>query len=144
MLHHVAILFCFSALAFFPSGFTMILVGIVIAEATNPIQLPWQWAQLNSKRTDIAESARSSHNRRYQSLSMAFTVGYAVMRGVVMPLSLIDIAIFLFYQGGMTPARVWIWFYCVLGCLGSFVWLYLLVAGYIRFRLKSASKARRD
>ena len=111
-----------------------------MAELTNPLQLPWMWARDNSKRTDISESSREQHRRVYQSLSTPLTFAYVLMRAVLMPISLVDVAVFLFVEGQMTPFLVWIWIICGAGFVGSMFWVHMLVTGWLRFQRKKKKK----
>uniref|UniRef100_A0A7S2WW26 TLC domain-containing protein n=1 Tax=Rhizochromulina marina TaxID=1034831 RepID=A0A7S2WW26_9STRA len=136
MLHHLAMFLCFIPTLFFPSGFVIIVVGIAIAEITNPLLLPWMWSKDNAKRKDIPREDRAKHKARYQWLSGPLTLSYVIARGIVMPLSLLDVARALFWEGHMTPVTVWIWFYCCAGFLGSLLWIKSLVSGYLRMAFR--------
>jgi len=98
--------------------------------------------------TAAAAAAATQHHRAvFERLSLPVTAAYALTRGVAMPLSVLDVAVFLFQgkQGSRgTPALGWMWVHCCFGLAGSLVWVHMLVAGYLRFRAKANSKTQRQ
>lgn len=140
MAHHVAIFFCFAPHFFFESGYVIILTGIAIAEITNPLMLVWAWSRDNNKRKDLTDSERKWHTTTYTLLSTPFTFFYTLMRGIIMPLSLIDIGRMFFISGHRTIVLVWIWMFCVGGFAGSALWVHSLVSGYIKYLSKKSKK----
>jgi hypothetical protein len=64
------------------------------------------------------ESERLRHQSTFERLSLPVTLAYTLTRGVVMPLSLIDVALIR----KPTPVLAWVWVHCVFGFLGSLAW----------------------
>ena len=106
----------------------------------------------------LPASAAAWHRRVYFNLSLAVTAAYALTRSVLMPLSVLDVAAFLFTapppDGGggggggaaaiqATPSLAWVWVHCAVGCLGSVAWTRMLITGYLKFRAKAAVARRK-
>ena len=139
LLHHIAIVAGFVPLAFVRRGYVMVVLGTWVAELSNPLHLVWTWARDNSKRSDITPAQKQAFRDTYQSLSTALTFLYVVLRGVAMPISLLDIAHFLFIRGEATLTLVWIWVICCAGFAGSVLWIKMLVSGWLKFQRSKAN-----
>merc|ERR1712216_268253 len=84
--HHVAVVIGVIPMVFAPYGFMIVVISTFLAEITNPVQNTWQYAR------DYGPKSR------YQKLSTLFTISFSLVRGIIMPLMLIDFAVFLFIE----------------------------------------------
>jgi hypothetical protein len=80
------------------------------------------------------------HRATFELLSLPVTAAYFVTRGLLMPLSVVDVGWFLFVQRRGTPAMGWMWVHCCFGLAGSLVWVHMLVTGYLRHRSKKGKQ----
>ena len=104
----------------------MVSLATLLAEVTNPLQLSWELA-----RAFGCESI-------YDALSPPFTFGFAVCRGVLMPLAMADFAVSLFGRADTRapPAMRFAYGVFFVGIGASGVWLAQLVRGFRRYRRK--------
>mmetsp|Transcript_11240 Transcript_11240/g.14528 ORF Transcript_11240/g.14528 Transcript_11240/m.14528 type:complete len:305 (-) Transcript_11240:103-1017(-) len=145
LLHHLAILSCFAPLFIMEQGTVITTVGIAVAELANPLLGCWTWSKENLKLNKALTPEHIAwHRAQFDSFSFPVTVAYTVTRGVAMPLSLIDTAYYLFYQGKATPMLAWIWVHCVFGFLGSVLWIHMLISGYMKFSARKAAEAAKQ
>lgn len=78
--HHLLYLGATYPVALDDKGWAFIAIATAFAEATNPLQLLW-------------ELAKAFHNEPlYHRLSLPFTLAFVALRGVVMPIFLVDMA----------------------------------------------------
>jgi hypothetical protein len=144
MLHHLAIVSCFVPLFFIEQGTVITTVGIAVAELANPLLGCWTWSKDNLKLNKSLSAADIAwHKAQFDALSFPVTLSYTLTRGIAMPLSLIDTALYLFYQGQSTPMLAWMWVHCVFGFLGSALWIHMLITGYLKFRSKKAAHTKK-
>jgi hypothetical protein len=79
---------------------------------------------------------------------LPFTVAFGVFRGIIMPIFLLDYALFIFVEAkpGISDANVRAMGVCVviftMGWFASLVWLKGVVGGYIGYRRKQAKAAK--
>mmetsp|Transcript_6519 Transcript_6519/g.19267 ORF Transcript_6519/g.19267 Transcript_6519/m.19267 type:complete len:302 (+) Transcript_6519:201-1106(+) len=126
--HHVAYLLAASPLAAAESGWAMVSVATLFAEATNPLQLSWELARA------------FGYSATYEALSLPFTFSFAAVRGCLMPLALGDM--FLFVRAHEAPLRMKaaLGLFAV-GMCASVAWLAQLISGFRRYRRKKAAAA---
>ena len=82
--HHVAYITATLPIVCSPRGWAMVSLATLLAEVTNPLQLSWELARA------------FGCEQVYDALSPPFTFGFAVCRGVLMPLAMGDIAVSIF------------------------------------------------
>ena len=104
----------------------MVSLATLLAEVTNPLQLSWELARA------------FGCEQVYDALSPPFTFGFAVCRGVLMPLAMGDIAVSLFGRSDTRAPAAMRFAYGVffVGIGASGVWLAQLVRGFRRYRRK--------
>ena len=124
--HHVAYLAATLPIVFSERGWALVSLGTLLAEATNPLQLCWELARAYG-----CEEV-------YDALSPPFTFGFALCRGVLMPLAMGDMALSLFGRAGARapPAMRFAYGVFFVGIGASGVWLAQLVRGFRRYRRK--------
>lgn len=83
-----------------------------------------------------------------QMLSLPFTLAFFLVRGIVMPIFLVDYNMFMFAEenpkigpNNLLAIRVCVGIF-TMGWFGSLVWLQGVVGGYIKYRRKVAAKAK--
>jgi len=124
--HHVAYLAATLPIVVSERGWALVSLGTLLAEATNPLQLCWELARAYG-----CEEV-------YDALSPPFTFGFALCRGVLMPLAMGDMALSLFGRAGARapPAMRFAYGVFFVGIGASGVWLAQLVRGFRRYRRK--------
>ena len=126
--HHVAYLLATGPILASDRGWAMIAVATVLAEVTNPLQLSWEMAKAFGA-ADL-----------YDSLSLPFTAAFALCRGLLMPLAMVDIGFFLHTRLQPDPTMKWAFGLFAVGISASVVWLGQLVRGFLKYRRKKAKK----
>ena len=91
--HHVAYITATLPIVCSPRGWAMVSLATLLAEVTNPLQLSWELARA------------FGCEQVYDALSPPFTFGFAVCRGVLMPLAMGDIAVWVSSAAPMIRAR---------------------------------------
>lgn len=76
--HHIAIFIGFIPLILFDGAFPVVLLGLMVAESTNPALLPWLWARSHKDRTDIPEVMRAKYAAFFNAFSFPLTAFYTV------------------------------------------------------------------
>ena len=125
--HHVAYITATLPIVCSPRGWAMVSLATLLAEVTNPLQLSWELARA------------FGCEQVYDALSPPFTFGFAVCRGVLMPLAMGDIAVSLFGRSNDTrapPAMRFAYGVFFVGIGASGVWLAQLVRGFRKYRRK--------
>ena len=125
--HHAAYLAATLPIVCSPRGWAMVSLATLLAEVTHPLQLSWELARA------------FGCEQVYDALSPPFTFGFAVCRGVLMPLAMGDIAVSLFGRSNDTrapPAMRFAYGVFFVGIGASGVWLAQLVRGFRRYRRK--------
>ena len=130
--HHVAYITATLPIVCSPRGWAMVSLATLLAEVTNPLQLSWELARA------------FGCEQVYDALSPPFTFGFAVCRGVLMPLAMGDIAVSIFGRDGgaprAPPAMRFAYGVFFVGIGASGVWLAQLVRGFRRYRRKKRLK----
>ena len=126
--HHLAYLLATGPILASDKGWAMIAVATVFAEVTNPIQLSWEMAKAFGL-PDL-----------YDALSLPFTAAFALCRGLLMPLAMVDIGLFLATRDQPDPTMKWAFGLFAVGIAASCVWLGQLVSGFRKYRRKKAAK----
>ncbi|KAJ8613488.1 hypothetical protein CTAYLR_002153 [Chrysophaeum taylorii] len=126
--HHTLYLAATYPVAASGSGWPIIAISTTFAEFTNPIQLLWEMTRV------------FGYDEAYARLSLPFTVAFTLCRGVLMPITLVDMANYLLKAPKSHPTLIYAWVLCLLGVTGSFLWLIQLVRGFLRFRRKKLSR----
>mmetsp|Transcript_25592 Transcript_25592/g.35335 ORF Transcript_25592/g.35335 Transcript_25592/m.35335 type:complete len:270 (-) Transcript_25592:96-905(-) len=130
ILHHLAVLFGVTNLYLMPFGWMMLVFSTFLAEITNPIQNTWQYTR------------EYGPSWVYQKLSLPFTLAFGIIRGVLMPIFLVDFALFVFVEdrppGSKNTYNVMgaSMVFFTLGWFGSLVWLKSVVGGYMKYMRK--------
>jgi len=128
--HHLAVVIGVLPLYLLEYGWMLAIVATFCAEITNPLQNTWQYTR------DYGPSWV------YQSLSMPFTVCFTFMRGIVMPIFLVDYYLFMFAENHphVPDNNMKAIMGCVaiftMGWFGSLVWLKGVISGFLRYRRK--------
>lgn len=128
--HHLAVVIGVLPLYLFNYGWMLAIVATFCAEITNPLQNTWQYTR------DYGP------NWMYQALSMPFTVAFFILRGIIMPIFLVDYYLFIFFEehAQISEANMQAIGLCVviftMGWLGSLIWLKGVVGGFLRYRRK--------
>ena len=124
--HHAAYLAATLPIVCSPRGWAMVSLATLLAEVTNPLQLSWELARAFGM------------EQVYDALSPPFTFGFAVCRGVLMPLAMGDFAVSLFGRADARapPAMRFAYGVFFVGIGASGVWLAQLVRGFRRYRRK--------
>ncbi|XP_050206892.1 TLC domain-containing protein At5g14285 [Mercurialis annua] len=121
ILHHAATLYVFVTCRYVVRyGGYEILVLLILAEVTNPLQNVWSIAGL--RQADDPYAARL-----FQVLSTPFLVFYSVVRGVLGPLFVVKMGVFYFggEGDGLIPRWAWIsWMVVIVtAILVSILWV---------------------
>ena len=129
--HHVANITATLPIVCSPRGWAMVSLATLLAEVTNPLQLSWELARA------------FGCEQVYDALSPPFTFGFAVCRGVLMPLAMGDIAVSLFGRSNTRapPAMRFAYGVFFVGIGASGVWLAQLVRGFRRYRRKKRAQS---
>ena len=132
--HHVAYITATLPIVCSPRGWAMVSLATLLAEVTNPLQLSWELARA------------FGCEQVYDALSPPFTCGFAVCRGVLMPLAMGDIAVSIFGRDGAPapPAMRFAYGVFFVGIGASGVWLAQLVRGFQARRRKKRAQSRRS
>ena len=126
--HHAAYLAATLPIVCSPRGWAMVSLATLLAEVTNPLQLSWEMAKAFGA-ADL-----------YDSLSLPFTAAFALCRGLLMPLAMVDIGFFLHTRLQPDPTMKWAFGLFAVGISASVVWLGQLVRGFLKYRRKKAKK----
>ena len=118
-------------------GWAMVAVGTLLAEITNPLQLSWEMAKAFSKAGPHVVDL-------YDRLSLPFTLSFAVCRGVLMPLTMLDIGLFLYTRPNADATMKWAFGLFAVGIGASCVWLLQLVNGFLKYRRKKNATAKKN
>ena len=129
--HHAAYLAATLPIVCSPRGWAMVSLATLLAEVTNPLQLSWELARA------------FGCEQVYDALSPPFTFGFAVCRGVLMPLAMGDIAVSIFCRDGAPapPAMRFAYGVFFVGIGASGVWLAQLVRGFQKYRRKKRAQS---
>lgn len=120
--HHLLYLGATFPVAIDDKGWAFIAIATAFAEATNPLQLLW-------------ELAKAFHNEPlYHRLSLPFTLAFTLIRGLVMPIFLVDMARTL--RARPDPVLQWTLSLFTAGVSAGIAWIVPLVRGFIKYRRK--------
>ncbi|XP_071717612.1 TLC domain-containing protein At5g14285-like [Rutidosis leptorrhynchoides] len=101
--HHLAVLYVFITCRYIVCyGAFAILLLLVLAEVTSPLQNTWTLARY--RKDDVASAARL-----YHTISIYFYGVYTVVRGVLGPLLVYKMMVFYVNGGGNDVVPVWAW-----------------------------------
>lgn len=140
ILHHIATSTYMSSCRYYTGhgGLSSICL-MCTGEATSPFQNVWTLARMARGESPLA-------NKIYTGLSPIFTVYFTIMRGIVGPYLAWQLG--SFYIPGkadkVIPRKLaYFWmFIVILAIVGSFVWVYKLWIGLIRFNAKKKAANR--
>ncbi|KAJ0763364.1 putative TLC domain-containing protein [Helianthus annuus] len=103
ILHHVAVLYVFITCRYVVGyGGFAILILLMLAEVTSPLQNAWSLARY--RKDEVAAAARV-----YRGLSPYFYGVYTVVRGVFGPLFVYKLVVFYLNGGGDGVVPFWAW-----------------------------------
>ncbi|GHP01618.1 hypothetical protein PPROV_000037400 [Pycnococcus provasolii] len=158
--HHVGSLGTIATTRLLSTTQWLTVNAILFGELTNPLQLPWEFARiaskkLSEKRTDAALATSRDLKRLYESLSLPYTLLYVLCR--------------VFYAPGFTLRHIYVWYtrynlrtggdvplsfispqpFCTFVYLMVFItisvswqWAHGIVTGYIKFRAKRRTQKK--
>ncbi|KAL8253574.1 hypothetical protein R6Q59_031795 [Mikania micrantha] len=132
--HHMAVLYVFITCRFVVGygGFAILLL-LVLAEVTSPLQNAWSF-------TKHLKDEVASAGRLYRVLSPYFYVFYTVVRGVFGPLFVYRMVVFYLNGGGDGVVPVWAWasWMVVIVCaiLVSMLWVSFLWLNFFKEKRK--------
>lgn len=131
--HHLAVLYVFITCRYIVQyGAFAILLLLVLAEVTSPLQNTWSLARY--RKDDVESSARL-----YRGLSPYFYAVYTVVRGVLGPLLVYKMMVFYLNGGyGVIPLWAWVSWMVVIVCaiLVSVLWISNLWINFFKERSK--------
>ncbi|KAK9063502.1 hypothetical protein SSX86_017372 [Deinandra increscens subsp. villosa] len=133
--HHIAVLYVFVTCRYVVGygGFAILLL-LVLAEVTSPLQNTWSLARY--RKDEVAEA-----KRLYDGLSPYFYGVYMVVRGVLGPLLVCKMVVFYLNGGGdgVVPFWAWVSWMVVIVCalLLSMLWVSSLWLEFYKERSKS-------
>mmetsp|Transcript_23980 Transcript_23980/g.29005 ORF Transcript_23980/g.29005 Transcript_23980/m.29005 type:complete len:271 (+) Transcript_23980:110-922(+) len=131
--HHVAVVIGILPCQLAPYGFLIATTSTWVAEVTNPVQNVWQYGR------DFGPK------QMYQAMSGLFTYSFAICRGIIMPVLLLDYYVFLFLEV-REGLGMWLWLLRLsviiftIGWFGSLMWLKGVILGYWRYLEKKKAK----
>ncbi|KAJ1459096.1 hypothetical protein M885DRAFT_586021 [Pelagophyceae sp. CCMP2097] len=127
--HHLLFMLNVLPLCCLDQGWAMVAAATVLAESTNPLQMAWEMAKAFRK------------DGLYKGLSSPFTYVFALVRGILMPLCLLDMCICV-ARRSRNPVLIYSCALMTVGQCASFTWLAQLLRGYAKYRAnKAAAKA---
>lgn len=120
--HCLYILATFPIAALADGGWPLIAVATALAEATNPLQLAWEM------------SKAFGNEALYRYLSAPFTLAFALCRGLLMPITFLDILRYV--HANPKPILQWTASLMLGGIVAGLAWLTLLVKGFLKYKRK--------
>ncbi|KAK1415810.1 hypothetical protein QVD17_31598 [Tagetes erecta] len=132
--HHMAVLYVFITCRYVVGygGFAILLL-LVLAEVTSPLQNTWSLARY--RKDEVAVAARL-----YRGLSPYFYGFYTLVRGVLGPLLVYKMVVFYMSGGGDGVIPFWAWAFwmvvIVSAILVSMLWVFCLWLSYFKERTK--------